>query len=130
MIFKFSVYSFIEQALVLLYNMCFSLSCKYKFLICIVFLQELPIEIYGPNRKIPETGIAMYGFGKEVVHGSFKVKEGGRIIKFKNNWSEFRAVARLHEKSIMFAAIHFAEHWISINIIKIITNTLKLFPNE
>ena len=72
----------------------------------------------------------MYGFGKEVVHGSFKVKEGGRIIKFKNNWSEFRAVARLHEKSIMFAAIHFAEHWISINIIKIITNTLKLFPNE
>ena len=40
MIFKFSVYSFIEQALVLLYNMCFSLSCKYKFLICIVFYRN------------------------------------------------------------------------------------------
>ena len=90
---------------------------QYKFVICIL-LQELPIEAYGPSRRrIPKSGIAMFGFRDKVVKGKFNIIDGG-IIEFEDNWSEFCGIARLRKDSLMFAKIEFSKEWISIDVIK------------
>ena len=116
MIFLFSVYSFFCKHFSC-YVICGSvLSCNLNFTSA-SFLQEQTIESYGPRRRIPKSGIAMFGFGDMVVQGEFNVINGG-IIEFEDNRFEFCGIARLRKDSLMFANIEFSNEWISIDVIK------------